>query len=100
VQEATTNCVRHAEARKVQIAVSVSGDQLEVRVSDDGRGLDSRQRRRGLGLRGIDERVKELHGAMTLSSAPSGGTTLSVSLPLPMTLSDSEMDVPRARVAG
>jgi signal transduction histidine kinase len=100
VQEATTNCVRHADARKIQIRVSADGDQLRVRVSDDGRGLDSRQRRRGLGLRGIDERVKELQGAMTISSAPSGGTTLSVSLPLPVRPPVAEVDVPLARAAG
>jgi signal transduction histidine kinase len=100
VQEATTNCVRHAEAKKIQIRVSADGDQLRVRVSDDGRGLDERQRRRGLGLRGIDERVKELQGAMTISSAPLGGTTLSVSLPLPVRQPMAEMDVPLARAAG
>ena len=100
VQEATTNCVRHAEAKKIQIRVSADGDQLRVQVSDDGRGLDERQRRRGLGLRGIDERVKELQGAMTISSAPLGGTTLSVSLPLPVRQPIAEMDVPLARAAG
>jgi signal transduction histidine kinase len=62
--------------------------------------LDERQRRRGLGLRGIDERVKELQGAMTISSAPLGGTTLSVSLPLPVRQPMAEMDVPLARAAG
>ena len=100
VQEATTNCVRHADARKLHIRISAEGDQLRVHVSDDGRGLDPRQRRRGLGLRGIDERVKELRGVMTISSAPTGGTTLLVSLPLPARPSVPEMDVARARAAG
>jgi signal transduction histidine kinase len=99
VQEATTNCVRHAEAKKIHIRVGADGDELRVRVSDDGRGLDPRQRRRGLGLRGIDERVKELHGTMTISRAPAGGTTLFVSLPLPVPLPVSNMDVPLARTA-
>jgi signal transduction histidine kinase len=100
VQEATTNCVRHADARKIQIRVHTDGDQLRVEVTDDGRGLDPRQRRRGLGLRGIDERVKELHGTMTISSVPTGGTTLFVSLPLPVQPSVSDVDVPLARAAG
>ena len=99
VQEATTNCVRHAEAAKIQIRVNADGDQLCVRVSDDGRGLGPRQRP-GLGLRGIDERVQELHGTMTISSAETGGTTVLVSLPLPVRLSEAEVDVPLARAAG
>ena len=37
VQEAMTNCVRHADARKIQIRIDADGDQLRVRVSDDGR---------------------------------------------------------------
>ena len=100
VQEATTNCIRHAEAKKIQIRIDAQGDQLRVRVSDDGRGLDPHQRRRGLGLRGIDERVKELHGTMTISNAPAGGTTVLVCLPLPVLPSATELDVPLARAAG
>jgi signal transduction histidine kinase len=100
VQEATTNCIRHAEAKKIQIRIDAQGDHLRVRVSDDGRGLDPQQRRRGLGLRGIDERVKELHGTMAISNAPTGGTTVLVSLPLPVLLPVTELDGPLARAAG
>jgi signal transduction histidine kinase len=99
VQEAITNCVRHADAKKIQIRVHADGDQLRVRVSDDGRGLDPQQRRRGLGLRGLDERVKELSGTMTISSASTGGTTVLVCLPLPVP-APRELDVPLARAAG
>jgi signal transduction histidine kinase len=100
VQEATTNCVRHADAKTIQIRVSAERNQLRVQVSDDGRGLDPRQRRHGLGLRGIDERVKELSGVMTISSTPNGGTTVLVSLPLPVLSEVNDMEVPRARAAG
>jgi signal transduction histidine kinase len=98
VQEATTNCVRHARARKIQIRVTADGDHLRVSVSDDGRGLDPHQRP-GLGLRGIDERVKELQGTMTISSARTGGTTVLVALPLPARPAVPEVDVPLARAA-
>ena len=98
VQEATTNCVRHAHARRIQIRVAADGNVFRVRVDDDGGGLDPRQPR-GLGLRGIDERVKELHGTMTISSAETGGTTLLVCLPLPVAVSASDAGVPLARAA-
>jgi signal transduction histidine kinase len=94
VQEAMTNCVRHANARQIQIAVNAVGDELRVRVSDDGRGLDPGRRWNGLGLRGIDERVKELEGTMVISRGVSGGTTMLVSIPVPA------RETPLARAAG
>lgn len=96
VQEAMTNCVRHAQAQNIRIAVTANGNQLVVSVTDDGVGVDPVHRRRGLGLRGIDERVKELHGTMTISREAVRGTTLAVHLPLPSSL----MEVPIARAAG
>ena len=65
--------------------MSVTGhaDRLDVSVTDDGIGFDPARRRDGLGLRGIEERVKELHGTMTIGSAAGRGTTLAIRLPLP-----------------
>jgi signal transduction histidine kinase len=40
VQEAMTNCVRHAQAQKICVTVSAGDGQLRVRVEDDGVGLD------------------------------------------------------------
>jgi signal transduction histidine kinase len=96
VQEAMTNCVRHAQAKNIHIGVTAEGNQLRVSVSDDGIGLDPAHRRKGLGLRGIDERVQELHGTMRITREPGRGTGLIVHLPLP-TL---DMDVPLASAAG
>src|SRR5262245_19607377 len=76
VQEALTNCVRHAQAQS--IAVSVTGHQgrLAIAVRDDGVGFDPKRRRGGLGLRGIEERVKELAGTVNISGRPGTGTAL------------------------
>jgi signal transduction histidine kinase len=67
-----------------------------VTVTDDGVGLDPASGRRGLGLRGIDERVKELRGSMTISRRQGAGTTLSVLLPVPAATTETAF----ARVAG
>jgi signal transduction histidine kinase len=91
-----TNCVRHAQARNIEIGVMAEGDQLRVSVGDDGVGLDPAQRRKGLGLRGIDERVKELHGTMRILCEPGRGTRLVVHLPLPTHTMEAQL----ARVAG
>jgi signal transduction histidine kinase len=96
VQEALTNCIRHAHARSVKVVVVGHADRLDVSVTDDGVGLDSERRGDGLGLRGIEERVKKLHGVMKIQSAPGEGTTLAIRLPLPA----GTMEVALARAAG
>jgi signal transduction histidine kinase len=95
VQEATTNCIRHAKARVIQVRVSGAADYLAVIVTDDGVGLDPANRRDGLGLRGIEERVKELDGTMSIHGVHGRGTQLIVRLPIA-----NRPEAPLARVAG
>jgi len=83
IQEAMTNCARHAQAATISIEVTNRDGQLRVEVTDDGVGLDPASGRRGLGLRGIEERVKELRGSMTIAKRAGKGTRLSVLLPIP-----------------
>ena len=79
VQETLTNCARHAAARKAEVSLRETDSALEVRVHDDGRGFDPRARRQGgLGLIGIEERVRELGGDLHIESAAGKGTTLTV----------------------
>ena len=96
VQEAMTNAVRHAHALNIRIAVAANHRQLRVTVNDDGIGIDPAHRRDGLGLRGIEERAKDLGGTMTISGDGKRGTTLAVTLPLPVSVEET----PLARSAG
>jgi signal transduction histidine kinase len=96
VQEAMTNCVRHARARHIRIEVAVRDGQLHVSITDDGVGFDPATPRRGLGLRGIEERVRELHGTMTIARNGRSGTVLAVRLPA----ARAETEVELARAAG
>ena len=96
VQEALTNCVRHARASRIDVSVVRKGDGLTVTVADDGVGFNPAQRAGGLGLRGIEERVRDLHGILTIRSAAGAGTTLTMTVPLPT----ESMEVVRARAAG
>jgi signal transduction histidine kinase len=88
--------VRHAHAGHIRITVTGSGNQLEVSVIDDGIGFDPARRQGGLGLRGIDERVKELNGVMTVDSPAGAGTALALHLPLPVERREASL----ASVAG
>lgn len=82
VQEALTNCVRHASATRIQVNVTGAPHALEVAVSDDGVGFEPARRHGGLGLRGIEERVRELRGTFKICSASGAGTALTISLPV------------------
>lgn len=96
VQEALTNCARHADAHNIAVDVKTKDRELQLSVSDDGVGLNPAHRGRGLGLIGIDERVKELHGTVIISPDGARGTTVAVRLPLPAPLTEA----PLARAAG
>lgn len=87
VQEALTNAVRHARAKRVGLEVRAEGLVIRAMVQDDGRGFDvgatlARRGDRGLGLIGMRERVEALGGELNIVSAPGRGTELSVTVPL------------------
>ncbi|HEY2842169.1 MAG TPA: ATP-binding protein [Bryobacteraceae bacterium] len=81
VQEALHNCARHAQAHAVRVVVREEGSKIILSVEDDGRGFDAR-RVRGLGLVGMEERVRHLGGVFHVQSTPGGGTKVDVELPL------------------
>jgi signal transduction histidine kinase len=83
VQEALTNCARHAAAKSIAISIANEEHSLRLAISDDGAGFDvPSARRRGLGLIGIEERIRELGGQSTIASNPGKGTAISARIPL------------------
>ena len=80
-QEALANVARHADARRVEVALDTSGEALELRVRDDGRGFDTRGRRTGLGLDGMAERARLVGGELMIDSRPGSGTELVMRVP-------------------
>ncbi len=81
VQEAVNNCARHANARTVEVSVTREASHVRFQVRDDGIGFDVRIVR-GLGLLGMEERVRRLGGDLHLESQPGRGTLISAELPL------------------
>ncbi len=82
VQEALANCAKHSRARTVRIAVYGRRDLVRLTIQDDGEGFDTQAPRRGLGLVGIQERVRDLGGRATIGSQPGAGTVLEIELPV------------------
>jgi signal transduction histidine kinase len=81
VQEALRNCYRHAKAQSVRIHVKQEPTRLFLSIQDDGSGFQP-GRDKGLGLLGMEERVKHLGGVFHVVSEEGAGALLSVELPL------------------
>jgi signal transduction histidine kinase len=87
VQEALRNITRHAKAKNVEIRFCKNADRLLLIIRDDGQGFKA-AREKGLGLLGMEERVKHLHGSFHIESSPGEGTSIRIELPF------SEKDTP------
>lgn len=83
VQEALTNAARHSNATRLDIAVVGSPHAVDIIVRDDGIGFDPAAPRTGIGLRGLEERMRELNGSLIVRTAPGAGTELIGHVPVP-----------------
>ncbi|MBL8115485.1 MAG: sensor histidine kinase, partial [Acidobacteria bacterium] len=80
-QEALTNAARHAGARNVALAISVSAGTLSLSARDDGKGGAGFVP--GNGLRGMEERLEALGGTLVVSPEGGPGLCLEARIPLP-----------------
>jgi signal transduction histidine kinase len=81
VQEALNNAATHASAKNAKVTIAQNPDKIMVEIIDDGHGFDP-GRQRGMGILGMEERVRRLGGTLTIESAPGKGATVEAELPL------------------
>ncbi len=84
LQEILTNVIRHADATSVNIHMNRSVTHLELKVTDNGRGITLMQisSPKSLGLVGMRERALRWGGEVTIVGEPEKGTTVVLQLPL------------------
>jgi signal transduction histidine kinase len=80
VQEALNNAARHAAASVVRVEVLERGDEIRLRVADDGRGFDLGMPSTGFGVPGMRERVTLVGGRLDIVSG-SEGTAVTATVP-------------------
>jgi signal transduction histidine kinase len=83
-QEAVNNALHHAQARRIDVGLDARNGTLVLTVADDGVGFDPAApavRGRRLGLTSMEERARALGGALTIDSAPGGGTKVRLEVP-------------------
>ena len=82
VQEALTNAARHSGARLIEVSLGINNGEITGYIADDGQGFDAAaMKRTGLGLVGMEERVRELGGTLAVASSPGHGARVEFRLP-------------------
>lgn len=86
VKESLHNCVKHANATRITLCVSLSAKGLLIEISDNGRGVISSENAKGNGIWNMHHRMVSIGGEFALQSSNEGCTvTLNAPLALPRT---------------
>lgn len=81
VQESLQNIYKHAKAKRVKISIELKKTVICLFITDDGVGFDTHKSKKGIGLRNIHSRVKELNGTVAFQSEIDKGTTIHIKIP-------------------
>ncbi len=79
-KEAINNAARHSRCRRVEIYFRVSGDEVFLRVADDGRGFDFAEQSNGHGLINMKTRAEKIGGRFEVSSEQGCGTIIEIQI--------------------
>lgn len=84
VQEQVNNILKHAEAKLLVITISIKDKNIQLQLSDNGKGFDPEKIKfkKGVGLTNIESRANLLNGKVTIQSTVGKGTTLTVDVPI------------------
>jgi PAS domain S-box-containing protein len=86
VRELLFNVAKHAGTDRAHIVIEETDGQVVVRVEDEGAGFDASVfneggNNRGFGLASVRERLEAVGGRLDVSSAPGGGTRVTLTVP-------------------
>ena len=81
-EQATDNALQHARASSIRIELVLDEKQIQLKITDDGRGFELKNAGLGFGLTGMRERAEEIGGKCDLTSQPGKGTRVEVRVPL------------------
>ena len=84
--EAVRNAFNHGEARRISVTIAYDDREFQLRVRDDGQGIDPEILDRGAreghwGLSGMRERAESIGGRLEVSSALGAGTHIELGIP-------------------
>jgi len=81
VQELINNMQKHAEATEADVQLTRHEDHLNIVVNDNGKGF-KKNKKQGIGLRNIKERLQKVKGTLDIDSNPGHGTSITIDIPI------------------
>ncbi len=81
-QEQVSNIIKHAEAKHVNVRIKTDGQLITIVITDDGKGFDINQERKGIGLSNMINRVELFYGKVVIITAPGKGCIMQITMPL------------------
>ncbi len=81
-QEALQNINKYADANLITIAITKNETSIGVQIADNGKGFETQQIKKGIGLKNMEYRTMELNGQFSIESKQNIGTKINLSIPL------------------
>ncbi|MGB6269169.1 MAG: ATP-binding protein [Olleya sp.] len=81
LQETMQNAYKHANATMVDISFKLDKNILTLAISDNGEGFDLQKAKKGIGLKNIDSRIKEINGKLEIKTQKKQGTKIIINVP-------------------
>ena len=81
VRESFQNTEKHAEAKNVVLSFSETKKLLILTISDNGKGFSVNEKKKGIGLKNMKERIEEINGVFSIKSELKKGTTIEIEIP-------------------
>jgi PAS domain S-box-containing protein len=82
LQEQTKNILKYSEASAIEVSLQLHNNILSLRIFDNGKGFNTKNAKKGIGLSNIKKRAEALAGKFILNSAPGKGCELIAAIPL------------------
>lgn len=82
LQEALQNVIKYSKAQNVNLSFSVQNNSLTVSLIDDGIGFNIKKQNKGIGIKNMKSRIKQLKGVFRIQSDIEGGTAIHFTIPI------------------
>lgn len=81
VQELVNNIIKHAQATQAEVQLTKHEDYLNIVIHDNGKGFKT-NKKQGIGLRNIKERLQKVQGTINIDSGSGNGTSITIDIPI------------------
>jgi len=82
LQETMQNIYKHANANRIKISFQLKNNVILIAIEDDGSGFNVSKARKGIGLKNIDSRVRDVGGKAEVFSKIDIGTIIKITIPI------------------